>query len=71
MVHCVTNLTTVAWIAAEVLVPSLAQCSGLKPTALPQLPLRLNPWPRNFHMTWVQPLKKKKTKNQVIPHLLV
>ena len=24
-----------------------------------KLQLRFNPWPRNFHMLWVVPLKKK------------
>ena len=61
----VENLTAVALVAVEVLVPSLAWCSGLKDPALPQLrhrsqlPLKLNPWPGNFHMPW-WPFKKKK-----------
>ena len=28
------------------------------------LQLRFNPWPRNFHMPWVWPLKRKQTQNQ-------
>ena len=32
----------------------------MKNRALPQLWLRFDPWPRNFHMPWMQPLKKKK-----------
>ena len=39
------NVTTVAWVAAEVLVRS--QCSGVKDLALPQLQLGFSPWPRN------------------------
>ena len=30
---------------------------------VPQLRLRFNPWPGNFHMPWVQPKRKKKKKN--------
>lgn len=48
-----------AWVATEVWVRSLAQGSGLKDPALPQLQLRFNAWPRNFNMPWVWPLKKK------------
>ena len=29
-----------------------------------QLGLRFNPWPRNFHMPQVQPIKKKKEKRK-------
>ena len=41
-------------------------CSGLKDPALPQLQrgswlwFRFDPWPGNFPMPWVWPLKKKK-----------
>ena len=45
-------------------IPSLAP--WLKDPVLPQLwyrsqmQLGFSPWPRNFHMLWVRPLKKKK-----------
>ena len=61
----VKNLTAVAWVAGEVQVPSPAWRHGLKDLALLQLQcslqlwLRFSPWPRNFHMLWVRPLKKK------------
>ena len=29
-----------------------------------QLWFRFSPWPRNFHMPWVQPLKKKKKRKK-------
>ena len=35
-------------------------CSGFKDLVLPQLWLRLNPWPRNLHMPRVQPYLSKK-----------
>ena len=62
----VENPTAVAWVATEVQVQSPAHCSGLKDLALTQLWhrwqlwLRCNPWPGNFHMLWVRPLKKRK-----------
>ena len=31
-----------------------------------QLPLRFNPWPRNFHVLWVWLKKKKKKKKRNI-----
>ena len=73
MAQWVKTLTAVVWVAAEVQVQSLLLWhSGLKDPALPQLWLRLrsqlwlelNPWPRNFHMPWVQPKKKKKKKDR-------
>ena len=54
VVQWVKNLTTVAWVTAEVWVQSLAQCSELKDLVMLHLWhrwqqwLRLNPWPRNF-----------------------
>ena len=66
MAKWVKNLTTAAWIAAEMQVCSSAQCSGLKDLASLQvqlelrLQLRFSPWPGNFHMLWVQPSKGKK-----------
>ena len=65
MMQWVENLTAAAWVTAEVQVQSPAQCNGLKDPVLPQLWLGLqlwlgfNPWPRNFHMPWVRPLKNK------------
>ena len=44
----------------EVRVQSPVWCTGLKDQALLQLQLRFTPWPRNFHMLQVWPLKKKK-----------
>ena len=40
----------------------------IKDLALLQLWLGFSPWPRNFHMPWVWPKKKKKS---VAPSLLV
>ena len=62
----VKNLTAAAQAAAEARVRSLAQHSQLRDLALPQLQkrlqlwLRFSPWPKNFHMPWVQLFKKKK-----------
>ena len=53
MAQWVQNSTAAAWVAAEVGVRSLAQRSGLKDVALPQLWLGFIPWPGNFHMPWV------------------
>ena len=56
-----SNPTEVALVAAEVQVPSLAQCSELKDLALLQLWRRLhlwfrfNTWPGNFYEPQVQP----------------
>ena len=67
----VKNLTAVALVAGEAQVWSSAWLSGLKDPALPQLwlrsqlQLRFNPRPRNFHMLWVQPLKKRKTNTSL------
>ena len=64
MVQWAKNPNVAALITAEVPFQPLAQYSGLKDRALPrlwcrlQLQLRFNPWPRNFHMLWVWPLKK-------------
>ena len=44
----VKNLTAVAWVAAEARVQSLARHSGLKDTALLQLQLRFDLWPRQL-----------------------
>ena len=53
MAEQVKDLTVVAQIVAEVQVQSPVWHRGLKDPALPQLWLRFNPWPRNFHMPWV------------------
>jgi len=61
VVQQVKNPTAVAWVQ------SLALRSGLKDLALPQLQHRsklwlgFSPWPGNFHMTRVWPLKKNLT----------
>ena len=48
----------------EARVWSLAWHSGLKDQVLPQLWLGFSIWPGNFHIQWVQPLKKKKKKKK-------
>ena len=64
MAQWVKNPTAGAWVAVEAQVQSLTQGSALKDLALPSLPGRLqwqlgfSPWPRNFHMPQMQPLKK-------------
>ena len=61
MVQLVKNLTAAAWAAAEAWVPYPAWCSGLNDLwHRSQLQLRFSPWPGNFHILWVWPLKKKK-----------
>jgi len=62
----VKNLTAVVWVTVEVQVWSPAWHSGLKVLVLmplhcrSQLWLGFSPWPGNFHMPQVPPLKKKK-----------
>ena len=46
--------TAVAQVAAEAGVHSLVWHSGLKDLALLQLQVRINSWPRDFHMSQVQ-----------------
>ena len=64
MVQWVKNLTVVAWVAMEVWVGSPAWGDELKDLALPhlwhrlQLWLGFSPWPRNFHMPGMWPLKQ-------------
>ena len=65
MVQWVKDLTAAAQVTTEAWVPPPAWPIGLKDLALPQLLLhrlqlwlRFNPWPRNIHMLWIQPLKK-------------
>ena len=60
MVQWVKNLSAAAPIAVEAWVHFLA--SGLKDLdpVSPQLQLGSSPWPGNFHMPPVWPLKKKK-----------
>ena len=60
MAQWVKNLTAVAQVPVEVRVQSTAQCSGLNDLAQLHLQLGFNPWPGNFHMPQVWPLKKKK-----------
>ena len=66
MAQWVKKPTAVAHVIVEVWVQSLAQGSGLKDLALLHLQLRFSPWPRNFHMLQVQPLKKKKPEIPVV-----
>ena len=64
----VKNPTAVARVTVEARVRSLAQHIGLKDPVLKQLQcksklqLRFNPWPRNVHVSWVQPFKKRKRR---------
>ena len=55
----VKNGTAAAQVTAEEQVQSLPRHNELKDLVLLQLQcrlqLRLNPWPGNFHMPWVQP----------------
>ena len=46
MAQWVKKLTAVAWVTAEA--AAVTRSSGF------------NPWPKNFHMSWVWLLKKKK-----------
>ena len=68
MVKWVKNLIVEAWVVAEARVQSPAGYNGLKDLVTPQLQHRsqlglgFNPWPRNFHTPWTQPLKKKKKR---------
>ena len=58
VVQWVWNPTAAALVAAEVWVQSPVWCSGLKGSGIAtaaQLWLGFSPWPRNFHMQWVQP----------------
>lgn len=53
MASWVKNLNAEAWAVAEVWVSSLGWLSRS------QLCLGFKPWPRNFYMLWLWPLKKK------------
>ena len=57
MAQWVKDLTVASQVTAKAQVRSPAQSSGLKDLALLQLWLKFNPWPGNFHMPWVWPLK--------------
>lgn len=63
VIQWIKNPTEAAQVTAEVQVQSSAWHSQLKDAALPQLwwrlqlQLRSNPWPRNFHLLQVPPLK--------------
>ena len=54
MVQWAKNLSAVAQVPVEALVPSLAQRSGLKDLVLPQLQLGFSLWLGNFHTLRVQ-----------------
>lgn len=59
------NLLQLARVVAEACVQSQAQCTGLEYAVLLhrlQLRLGFNLWLRDFHMPWVQPLKKERKK---------
>ena len=64
--QCVKNQTAAAQITVEAWVESLLPEYGLKDPELlqlwhsSQLCLGFSPWPGNFHMPWMQPLKKEK-----------
>ena len=58
VVQWVKNPTTAAQFAAAVWVQSLAGHSGLEDPAWLHLWLGFNPWPGNFHMLQMWPLKK-------------
>ena len=70
--YWVKNPTAAAWIDAEVKVQSPAWHSALKDLVLPQLWhrswlwLRFGPCPGNFHVLWLQPLKKKKKSDAAV-----
>ena len=61
VVQLVKNPTTMAWVTAEVQIPSQAWHIGLRNPVLSQLQhglqlqLGFNPWPRNFYMPQVWP----------------
>ena len=71
MVQGVKNLTAAAQVTGEAQVRSSARCRGLNDLVLPQLWLQLgcDPWPQNFHMPRVQPLKEKKKKKVTLFYL--
>ena len=60
----VKNLTSVAQVAVEARVQFPDWHSGLKDPVSPQLWLRFNPWPENFHIPWVYLFKKKKKRKK-------
>ena len=67
MAQWVKNLTVVAQVTAELLVPSVVWHSGLKDLVLPQLQLRFNPWPGIVHMQQAGPVKTNKQTNMNQP----
>ena len=56
----IKNLTAGAWVTVVAQARSSGHCSGLKDPMLLWLWLGFNPWPRNFHMLWMQASKKEK-----------
>ena len=66
----VKNPTPVAWVPVDVWVQSPAWHGGLKDPAMPQLQhrsqlwLECNPWPQNFYMPQVQPLKRRRSSHR-------
>ena len=68
----VKNLTAVAQVTVEALLQSPAWHSEIKNLTLPQLQCgsqqlwpRFSPWPENFHMPLVWPLKHLKRKIRI------
>ena len=59
MAQWVKHLTAVAQASVVLPVRSLACCCGCRDLVVLQLWLRLNPWPRNFHVPCMWQLKKK------------
>ena len=64
MAQWVKNPTAAGQVTEEVWVQSPAHLSGLKDPLLPQLWLRFNPWPGNFHMHQEWPFKKEKKRKE-------
>ena len=63
MVQWVKNPIAIAQVAAENRF-NLCWAQWIKDLVWLQLQLRFSPWPRNFHMPLVWPLKKKKKKKK-------
>ena len=70
MVQWVKNLTAATSTAVESQIQSSVPSSGLKDPVLLQLQhrlplwLRVNPWPRKFHMLQMWPQRKKRKKER-------